>query len=686
MLSKVDTGMGHRRSLVFTKRGLFTLVVVVAVSGLAWSARTGVVARDELHAASQKVLRVAELQGTIAYLDEWLTMSAQMAVCSGETRWSERFEEAAPKLEAAIVEVTNLATPEVKVTLARTTGEAHRDLVTMERRALLLVAEGNAPAAQKLLDGPEFAYLKEVYADGIIELGESLKSMASGRAADLDRQAWIEAISLCAGMILLVATVLMFRGHSRLKKALEQTETVARTDALTGLPNRRQFYDDLQVILADVADRDNSYALLLIDLDRFKAANDAYGHPAGDEVLQRVSARLRAIVRHEDVVTRLGGDEFAILMVLDSTVERRSSADPAQVAKRVVNALREPFPSKEGAAVQIGASIGIAIAQRGCGGASDLIHRADVALFRAKAEGRGCFRFFEQSMDDRVQSRARLEGELRQAIAEDAIIPHFQPLVDLATGRMIGVEMLARWPHPTRGLVPPAEFIPVAEDLGLIGSMTDRLLRQACRAAANWPVQITLACNLSPLQLLDPGLPGIVKAILDDTRFPAGRLELEITESALVGDVALARSLLVDLKVLGVRLALDDFGTGYSSLRHLQMLPFDKLKIDASFVGAMTSDKESDKIVSAVVGLGHSLGLLVVAEGIETAETAALLRNLGCDIGQGWLFGRPVAADGIDHLLRSATFADPANGDKLVSRARSAHFDGRILDHQQNVV
>ena len=219
--------------------------------------------------------------------------------------------------------------------------------------------------------------------------------------------------------------------------------------------------------------------------------------------------------------------------------------------------------------------------------------------------------------------------------------------------------MLARWPHPTRGMVSPGEFIPIVEDLGLIGPMTEGLLRRACRAAAGWPDHVTIACNVSPLHLRDPGLPAMVAGILHETGFPACRLEIEVTESALVGDLALARTLLDQLKALGVRLALDDFGTGYSSLRHLQVLPFDKLKIDASFVGAMGTNAESGKIVSAVVGLGHSLGLLTVAEGVETLETAALLRDLGCDVGQGWLFGRPASAEATDALLREKADAAP---------------------------
>ena len=363
-----------------------------------------------------------------------------------------------------------------------------------------------------------------------------------------------------------------------------------------------------------------------------------------------MAARLRTMLQDESRIARLEGDEFAFLLRCDPAGPDQPLVDPAAVAKRIVDALAEPFNLPDGPVARIGASVGVGITRGGDEGIEELMHRADVALYRAKADGRGCFRFFEQGTDMWIRALALLEGELRQAVADDAIMPHFQPLVDIATGRLVGVEMLARWPHPTRGMVSPAEFIPIAEDAGLIGPMTINLLRRGCRAASAWPAHVTLACNVSPLQLRDPGLPGAIAAVLAETGFSAHRLEVEVTESALVGDLALARSLLDAIKALGAKLALDDFGTGYSSLRHLQLLPFDKLKIDQSFVGAMATDRESAKIVSAVIGLGHSLGLSTVAEGVETEEVAALLKGLGCDVGQGWLFGRPVPAHRIDAL------------------------------------
>ena len=607
--------------------------------------------RQEGRLASQKAVRVAELRGTVARLDGEMVMAVRLAALSGDRRWVATIDEDAPKLDAAIAEASDIASPEIRHALDETTGEAHRDLLTMERRALSLVAEGDLASARALLDTPAFAYLQEVYADGLDVFGQDLRMLADDRAAQLDARAWTETGGLALLAILLVAGGLGLRGHLRLRSALARTAAIAGTDLLTGLPNRRRFCEELDAALVDGRRSGLDHALLLIDLDRFKAVNDAQGHPAGDELLRLVGQRLRDVVRDDRHVARLGGDEFAVLLRCDPAGPDRPQTDPAAVAGRIVDTLSLPFSLPRGAVAQVGASVGIGLTRVDEDGIDDLMHRADVGLYRAKAEGRGCFRFFEQGTDVSVRALAQLEGELRRAVADDAIVPHFQPLIDLATGCLVGVEMLARWPHTVRGMVSPAEFIPLAEDSGLIGPMTVSLLRQACRAAAVWPSHVTLACNLSPLQLRDPGLPATIAGVLAETGFPAARLELEVTESALVGDLALARRLLEEIRALGVRLALDDFGTGYSSLRHLQLLPFDKLKIDQSFVGAMASDRESAKIVSAVVGLGHSLGLSTVAEGVETEEVAALLRELGCDVGQGWLFGRPVPAHRIAALV-----------------------------------
>ncbi len=636
---------------VLLGRALLIGALLGALFLLAWLSWSGKQLRDEAHAAAQHAVRVAELRGTIAYLDEYMSLSARLAAASGERRWADRYDEAVPKLDAALAEAAGLASPETRAAMASTTGEAHHDLVAMERRALALGAGGDLASARALLDGPEFEYLKDVYASGIDVFGQNLSSYTAAQTDALNDRAWLGALGLALAVVTLVATGLSIRSYARDRRALTRVATVARTDILTDLPNRRRFYEIAEGMLAGTVTP--GLALLLIDLDRFKAVNDAHGHPAGDEVLKLVAGRLGDVVRGGDLVARLGGDEFGLLLCPDRATPR-PWREPNVVAARIVAILADPFVLTDGTAVQIGGSVGVASPDATCASVSDLMHRADVALFRAKGDGRHCFRVFESGMDAEVRSRALLERDLRQAVAEGAIVPHYQPLVDIRTGAVVGVEMLARWSHPTRGMVPPDAFIPLAEELDLISSLTERLMSRACREAASWPCDVTLACNLSPVQLRDPGLPAAVGEVLAKTGFPPDRLELEITESALVGDLALARTSLRQLKALGVHLALDDFGTGYSSLRHLQTLPFDKIKIDRSFVAAMAGDPESGKIVSAVIGLGHSLGLVTVAEGIETEATAALLRALGCDIGQGWLYGRPAPAERMAVMLGDA--------------------------------
>ena len=637
------------------------LVVTAALGFLIWLGWIGTGTRGEMRLAAQQAVRVAELRGTFAYLDEWLTMSARMAAASGEARWVARYEEARPQLAAAIAEAAALATPEVSAALAETTNEASHGLIDMERASFARAAAGDREGARALLDSPEFSYLQAVYASGIEAFGQDLETLAAARSRTLNDRAWVEMSGLMALAVLLVAGAFGVHGHARLRMALAYTAAVARTDALTDLPNRRRLYEALEAMLAAAGRDGGGVVLLLLDLDRFKVVNDAHGHPAGDQLLQLVAARLRAIARPGDVVARLGGDEFALVAALDPASQSQPHGETAaQLARRIVSALELPFGLSGGKMAQIGVSIGLAFAQSQEAGADALVHRADIALYRAKADGRGRFCFFDPGMDAPIQVRALLEGELREAIAGNLVIPHFQPVVEMDTGRLIGFEMLARWLHPVRGMISPSEFVPIAEDIGLIGAMTESLLRRACHVAMAWPSDLFFACNISPLQLRDRCLPAMVRAALEESGLPPHRLELEITESALVGDMDLALELLCELKTLGVRLALDDFGTGYSSLRHLNLLPFDKLKIDAGFVGAMAVNPDSRKIVAAVVGLGHSLGLITVAEGVEDLGAAAMLRDLGCDLGQGWLFGRPCPAEAVEALLAGMDRADGA--------------------------
>ncbi|MGZ8364301.1 MAG: putative bifunctional diguanylate cyclase/phosphodiesterase, partial [Caulobacteraceae bacterium] len=418
------------------------------------------------------------------------------------------------------------------------------------------------------------------------------------------------------------------------QEAEDRIRKMAMHDPLTGLANRRRMHEALAAALRSRKRDGQVTGFLTIDLDRFKPINDTHGHGVGDRLLTAVAERLEEVVRDGELVARMGGDEFAVLLT------NADGPDAAgRPASRILKALIEPFQIDH-LVCRIGASIGIATTNDPRMAADILMHRADVALYRAKREGRGQFRFFEETMDGEIRKRAQLELELRQALSENQITPYYQPLVELSNGRVRGYEVLARWNHPREGLIAPEVFIPIAEDTGLIGELSIRLLAQACLDARAWPSDVGLALNISPVQLRDTRLPEKLMAVMEATGFAPSRLEVEITENALVGDFDAAKLILVKLKSYGVTISLDDFGTGYSSLHHLRELPFDKLKIDRSFVASMYDSDDSRKIIDAIIGLGHSLGLTTIAEGIENPAAAARLAELGCAMGQGFLYGK----------------------------------------------
>jgi diguanylate cyclase (GGDEF)-like protein/PAS domain S-box-containing protein len=423
----------------------------------------------------------------------------------------------------------------------------------------------------------------------------------------------------------------------------------AEHDALTDLPNRRQFSVEIEKAVSRAERHGHECCILLIDLDRFKPVNDVYGHTVGDAVLCEVASRLQATVRKGDTVARLGGDEFAVIC---HGKGKGTVADSARrLASRLISAIKQPIGVGD-IIVEVGASIGIATCPDDGKSADGLLQAADIAMYRGKHEGRGTFRFFEKRMDAEIRAQAALEADLRVAIANEQIEPYFQPLVALPEGKLIGFEVLARWRHPTQGFIAPDTFIPLAEKIGLIGALTHSILRRAATEAKPWPPELTISVNLSPTQLADPLLPMEVLHAINEAGFPPQRLEVEITESALVADVKAAKGILTAFRNLGVKVALDDFGTGYSSLHHLRELPFDRLKIDRSFVQAMNTDTESQKIVNAILGLAHSMGLPATAEGIETAEVLEQLTKGGCEIGQGYLFGKPAPAEDINKMLK----------------------------------
>jgi diguanylate cyclase (GGDEF)-like protein/PAS domain S-box-containing protein len=429
------------------------------------------------------------------------------------------------------------------------------------------------------------------------------------------------------------------------KLAQQRIAHMARHDALTGLPNRADFRDRLDLALAQIR-AGGRIAVLYLDLDGFKSVNDSFGHPVGDALLCQVAGRLRNGVRNADTVARLGGDEFAVIQAAP-----RDGKDATTLAKRLIAIIGEPY-ELDGQQVVVGASLGIALAPEDGVGADELIQRADLALYAAKAAGRGTHRFFERHMDQGLRDRQTLKADLRTALADSLFKLHYQPSVDLRTDRITCFEALLRWPHPQRGLIPPSEFIPVAEEAGLILPIGEWVLREACREAAAWPEAIGVAVNLSPVQFRCRELVGIVADALAQAGLAARRLELEITESVLLQDSESNLGQLRDLKRLGIRIAMDDFGTGYSSLCYLRRFPFDKVKIDRSFVSDLPEQSDSAAIVHAVIGLGRSLGITTTAEGVETRPQLDLLRIEGCDQAQGYLFSRPVPAGEVTAVIR----------------------------------
>jgi len=443
------------------------------------------------------------------------------------------------------------------------------------------------------------------------------------------------------------------QAHEATRTAQEQAHSLARHDALTGLPNRRVFSADLQAVLGGAQKGTAPYSVLLVGLDQFKPVNDLQGRRVGDLVLCEVARRLKNIVGSNGTVARLGGDEFAIIAA--SAAKQQASLDGARdLATRVLGAIRLPILVGE-RSVQISASIGIAPCQADSTDAGKLLHAADIAMHRAKRDGRGMFRFFEQSMDDDLRAKGSLEADLKRAVAEEQIKPYYQPLVEIRNNRICGFEALARWEHPERGFVPPDLFIPVVEQLGLMTDLTSSVLRQACRDAKHWPEDIRLSVNISPSELKDPLLPSRLLAILAQEGFAPARLDAEITETALVSDIATAKSILTTLQSSGIKICLDDFGTGYSSLYHLRELKFDKVKIDRSFVQSIQNNPESEKIVDAILGLTKNLNLPTVAEGIEDLAVLLRLAAKGCEYGQGYYFGKAMTADSARDMLIERT-------------------------------
>jgi diguanylate cyclase (GGDEF)-like protein len=457
-----------------------------------------------------------------------------------------------------------------------------------------------------------------------------------------DRAVAVVIVGMLLTLSLATYLMLASRNSRRLSLANRRVLELAQTDALTGLPNRAFFLARLDMMNSQLSVRGLPFSILMLDLDRFKNVNDSLGHGAGDALLRQVALRLRSTLRAKDVLARLGGDEFAIIQ--EAGEDQRGSA--TELAARIAKLVAEPFVLP-GHRVEIGTSIGIAIAPDHGSDQEQLLKKADLALYRSKSVGRNCFTVYDEAMSAELEARSTLEGDLRDAIAHCQLEVHYQPFVDVASGSRRGFEALVRWRHPSRGLIPPDQFIPLAEETGLIVPLGEFVLRRACADAAAWPSDLTVAVNLSPIQFKEAELFETISTALADSGLPPERLEIEITESVLLERGVENHAFMERLKSIGIELALDDFGTGYSSLSYLTAFPFDKIKIDKSFIRNLTHQPRSSAIISSIVTLARGLDMSVTAEGVETAEEFERLMALGVNFAQGYLFGRPQPVDQI---------------------------------------
>jgi diguanylate cyclase (GGDEF)-like protein/PAS domain S-box-containing protein len=503
-----------------------------------------------------------------------------------------------------------------------------RDLVRPGTSIMMILARLAELNMDDDVLGAIFAEQHELVRDG--RAGSFFHEMTDGRTLAVSHQPTEEG-----------GWVATYEDISERRRAEARIAHMAHHDALTDLPNRVLMRERIEHAFARARRYGEIFTVLCLDLDRFKSVNDTLGHPVGDTLLKIVADRLRSCVRESDVIARMGGDEFAILQI-----GADSAHDTDHLAQRVLELIGRPY-DLDGQQVVIGTSVGIALAPRDGDSADQLLKNADLALYRAKSGGRGTYRFFEAGMDAELQTRRLLELDLRKALAAGEFEVYYQPLVSLATREITGYEALLRWHHPTRGFVPPMEFIGIAEDIGLIVPIGEWVLRQACTQAASWTKPHKIAVNLSPLQLKAPNLTQTVILALANSGLDAKRLELEITESVFLEDNELTLSTLHDLRRLGVRIAMDDFGTGYSSLSYLRSFPFDKIKLDKSFVDDLSTRADSVAIVKSIAMLGASLGMTTTAEGVETADQLKLLQQAGFLEGQGYLFGRPAPAKDI---------------------------------------
>jgi diguanylate cyclase (GGDEF)-like protein len=620
---------------------LLTMAVMVALMAAerVWLLKTH-------DAAAERVAQAERLSGALLLADERLAMSAYMAVISGEDRWVARYHQHLPEVEAALVAGQALAPTDVARHFNDQTKASSERLIELETTALEAAVRDPA-VARSILDGERYRRDKALLTGSTIEFTDSTrKVMREDLAALRRRDDVLLAVSLALSLALGWVTwrrlaASLARSREALLEAQAHVQRMATIDALTGWPNRTALHEGMQVALARSRRSGGSLALLMIDLDGFKPVNDRHGHLVGDGVLRDAALRMGHILRGGELHARYGGDEFVALID-----EQGDPTAAHRLAERLIASLSEPI-EVGGPIVRIAASVGIARFPADAVHGDELLQRADLALYRAKNSGRARACYYDAALDSALEQQQALEQRLRAAIEHGHIVPHYQPVVDLPERRVRSVELLSRWQDPQRGLVPPSEFIGLAERSGLIGALTLSVLRQACTDLRRMPSHWRVAINIAPEQIQHPHVVDDLLRVLRSAGTDPRRIEIELTETALVGDIDAARRTIDALKREGITVALDDFGTGYSSLSTLSQLSFDKIKIDRGFVATLHERSESVKIVQSIIGLGASLGVQVVAEGVETERDARALTQLGCGAAQGFLFARPMALDAL---------------------------------------
>ena len=651
-----QTASTARRTVLIALIGAAVMIAVVFVERVSFERAQGK-AMAELLAANRAVAE-------ILLADEQLTMSAHLAAETGDKRWIDRYERLIPIMDEAIERAKGLAPETASAEIDKTTRIANDRLVAIERAAFRRLKAGDTRGATRLLDSGLYKHHKRVLADSTERFFD--KAVVSSRQKLLDLQKRVE---LTIPLILVAGGLGAYALWWRLNNSLDRSQqafrraegtirSLAMNDPLTSLSNRRALFILLRTALARAARENAKLALFMVDLDRFKPVNDDHGHLAGDIVLKQVADRLGAAVPDAEVQARYGGDEFVIAVRYEGDDE-----EVRRLARQAVQALGQPM-LVDGVSLQIGACLGTAVYPRDGADGDELIRKADLAMRYAKRHGYSVARAYDPSMDIDTDARALMEAELRMAIASGGLVPYFQPIVEMHSGKVRGFEILSRWVHPTRGLLLPREFIPLAESSGLITELTIALLRTACRKARELPEGLRYSVNIAPQQLLDAALPQHILSVLNETGLPAEQLTVELTENALVSDLAAAKHAISSLKELGINVALDDFGTGYSSLCYLSELPIDIIKIDRSFILSLSEREESAKIVTAILGLGRSLNLTTIAEGVESEREAQFLKENGCTLAQGYFYGRPMPVQAIEAVVKSGL---PGSKQQLVA-------------------